>query len=66
LLRALLECGFIETQKSEDGSVLELDCGATPLAWDVVSVVASDLELSRASSVDDLPSEVRGSRRVAS
>lgn len=45
LLNALLEAGFAETMKDDAGSLLELDCGATIPASDIVSIVAHDLDL---------------------
>lgn len=45
LLNAMLDAGFVETLKNDAGSMLELDCDATPPASDVVSIVVDDLEL---------------------
>jgi hypothetical protein len=45
LLNAMLEVGFVETLKNDAGSLLELDCDATPPAADIVSIVAHDLEV---------------------
>jgi hypothetical protein len=41
----MLDAGFVETLKNEAGSMLELDCDATPPASDVVSIVVDDLKL---------------------
>jgi len=48
LLNAMLEAGFVETMKGDAGSLLELDCDATPPATDVVSIEAHGLELTPA------------------
>jgi FkbH-like protein len=45
LLNAFLEVGFVEARKDDAGSMLELDCSATPPASDIVSIVAGALEL---------------------
>jgi FkbH-like protein len=45
LRNALLEVGFLETEKHSAGSMLVLDCKATPPASDIVSIAASSLEL---------------------
>ena len=67
LRSALLECGFVETRQSEDGSMLELNCEVIPPACDVVTVAARDLELSRGSaSVHELSPEITEPRRAAS
>jgi FkbH-like protein len=50
LLNAMLEAGFVETMKTDAGSLLELDCDATPPSSDIVSVVANDLDLPPAGA----------------
>jgi predicted enzyme involved in methoxymalonyl-ACP biosynthesis len=50
LLKAFLEAGFIQTEVEESGSLLKLDCGATPPVADIVSLAAPSLD-QRLSSV---------------
>jgi FkbH-like protein len=45
LLNAMLDAGFVETMKNDAGSLLELDCDATPPAADIVAIVARDVEI---------------------
>lgn len=71
LLNAMLEAGFVETMKNDAGSLLELDCDATPPASDIVSIVADDLELPPAVVFSPRRGErasddVRESRHAAS
>jgi FkbH-like protein len=63
LLNALLEAGFVETAKNDAGSVLELDCDATPPASDIVSIVAHGLDLPRAVALS-LKSQVPASDEI--
>jgi FkbH-like protein len=49
LLNTLLDVGFVETMKTDAGSMLELDCDTTPRASDIVSIVAHGLELPPAA-----------------
>lgn len=70
LLNALLGAGFVETMKNDAGSLLELDCNATPPAADIVSIVAGDLDLAvgRGSALleDAAPVDVDEPRHAAS
>jgi FkbH-like protein len=45
LLNAFVEVGFVKTDMREAGSLLRLECNATPPASDVVSIVSQSLEL---------------------
>lgn len=45
LLNAFVEVGFVQTDIREAGSLLRLECNATPPASDVVSIVPQSLEL---------------------
>jgi len=45
LLNAFVEVGFVQTELSETGSLLRLECNATPPASDVVSIAPHSLEL---------------------
>jgi len=45
LLNAFVEVGFVQTDIRETGSLLRLECNATPPASDVVSIVSHSLEL---------------------
>jgi FkbH-like protein len=58
LLNAMLEAGFVEKLKNEAGSMLELDCDATPPASDVVTIVVDDLELPPPVAVSLRPGRV--------
>jgi len=49
LLTALSEVGFAETAKEQSGSLLELDCGTTPPASEIVSIAADSLDLQSAA-----------------
>jgi len=71
LLKALLEVGFIEARKDDAGSMLELDCDATPPASEIVSIVSRSLELQTAavSSIQTQqlsPGDVDETRQAAS
>ena len=71
LLSAMLDVGFVETMKTDAGSLLELDCDADPPAADIVSIVAHDLELPPAGTLAVRPEEpvdggVREPRHAAS
>jgi len=55
LLNAMLEVGFVETEKNDAGSLLELECDVTPPASDIVSIVAQDRELQRADAFSSRP-----------
>ena len=45
LLNAFVEVGFVQTDMRDSGSLLRLECNATPPASDVVSIVSHSLEL---------------------
>lgn len=51
LLNAFVEVGFVRTEVHKSGSLLRLECNATPPASDVVSIVSGSLELPRINSV---------------
>ena len=48
---AMLDAGFVETMKNDAGSLLELDCDATPPAADIVAIVAHDIEMPSAAGL---------------
>src|SRR5579872_1847616 len=45
LLGAFIEVGFVQTEVHDAGSLLRLDCDATPPASDVVAIVSHSFEL---------------------
>ena len=45
----MLDAGFVETMKTDAGSLLELDCDANAGAVDIVAIVARGLDLRPAA-----------------
>jgi FkbH-like protein len=66
LLNSLMECGFVEKEKKDAGSVLELDTAVTPPSSDIVLIASDDFRLAPLSSSRAVDSDVRESKQAAS